>query len=300
MPKINLLTMTATLLAAMALPAHAGVPRAWVSGHGTDATGCGAPTDPCRSLQYVHDNIIAAGGEIDILDPAGYGAITITKAISIINDGVGTAGVQATSGNAITINAGLSDSVALRGLSIAGLGTGTNGIVFNSGGSLDIADCIARNFTNDGININLSAGGSNNVFLTMRNVAAKDNGFAGIEIQSNLNLYYQLSQIEASHNGLSQEGAGLISNATFGNGSVVDSVFGANYVGIEVKSDAVALNRVTGYANLINDLSITNAGHVFLVNNNFGTVSNGNAAYTFGNNAIDGVSGNALQSRGLQ
>ncbi|WP_158818603.1 hypothetical protein [Methylocapsa sp. S129] len=67
--------------------------RAWVSGHGADAAGCGAPASPCRSLQYVHDNIIAAGGEIDILDPAGYGAITITKALSIVNDGVGTAGV---------------------------------------------------------------------------------------------------------------------------------------------------------------------------------------------------------------
>src|SRR5450755_1299850 len=93
----------------------AGANRAWVSGHGTDAAGCGAPTAPCRSLQYTHDHIVVAGGEIDILDPAGYGAITITKAISIVNDGVGTAGVQAASGNAITINAGPSASVYLRG-----------------------------------------------------------------------------------------------------------------------------------------------------------------------------------------
>ena len=81
--------------------------RAWVSGKGIDQAGCGAPTSPCRSLQYVHDNIIVDGGEIDILDPAGYGAIVITKAISIVNDGVGTAGVQATSGNAITVTGGL-------------------------------------------------------------------------------------------------------------------------------------------------------------------------------------------------
>src|SRR5579883_1249856 len=68
--------------------------RAWVSGHGVDQAGCGAPTSPCRTLQYVHDNIIADGGEIDVLDPAGYGPIAITKGISIVNDGVGTAGVQ--------------------------------------------------------------------------------------------------------------------------------------------------------------------------------------------------------------
>jgi hypothetical protein len=33
----------------------------------------------------------AAGGEIDVLDPASYGMVTITKAISIVNDGVGAA-----------------------------------------------------------------------------------------------------------------------------------------------------------------------------------------------------------------
>src|SRR5450432_688710 len=93
---------------------QAGLNRAWVSGHGVDQAGCGAPVTPCRSLQYVHDNIVAAGGEIDILDPAGYGAVTITKAVSIVNDGVGTAGVQAASGNAVTINAGANDTVYLR------------------------------------------------------------------------------------------------------------------------------------------------------------------------------------------
>src|SRR5471030_1897688 len=93
--------------------------RAWVSGHGVDQAGCGSPTAPCRSLQYAHDNIVA-GGEIDILDPAGYGAISISKAISVVNDGVGTAGVQATSGNAITINTPPGDSVYLSGLNIDG------------------------------------------------------------------------------------------------------------------------------------------------------------------------------------
>src|SRR5450432_383155 len=109
--------------------------RAWVSGHGTDTAGCGAPTAPCRSLQYVHDNIIAPGGEIDILDPAGYGAIAITKAISIVNDGVGTAGVQATSGIAINITAGPTDSIYLKGLNIDGVQRqGTFGVLLNAAG----------------------------------------------------------------------------------------------------------------------------------------------------------------------
>src|SRR5450631_591018 len=128
MGRISLAVIAMALAAGTA--AHAAATRVWVSGHGVDTAGCGAPTAPCRSLQYAHDHAVGAGGEIDILDPAGYGAITITKAISIVNDGVGTAGVQATSGSAITINAGPSDSIELRGLELDGVaGAATNGIL---------------------------------------------------------------------------------------------------------------------------------------------------------------------------
>jgi hypothetical protein len=70
-----------------------------------------------------------------VLEPAGYGPVTITKSISIVNDGVGTAAIGVESGNAITINAGANDSVHLRGLTIDGLGRAANGIQFNSGES---------------------------------------------------------------------------------------------------------------------------------------------------------------------
>src|SRR5579884_2355345 len=132
--------------------------RAWVSGHGVDQAGCGAPASPCRTFQYAHDNVVASGGEIDVLDPAGYGPITITKALSIVNDGVGVAGVQqGTSGaDAIVVNAGASDAVSLRGLSVEGLNNGQNGLTFNSGAALTIANCAFRRFSNDGIFINAS------------------------------------------------------------------------------------------------------------------------------------------------
>src|SRR5471032_3273178 len=133
--------------------------RVWVSGHGVDQAGCGAPAAPCRSLQYAHDNAVVAGGEIDILDPAGYGAVTITKSISIVNDGVGTAGVQASSGNAITINAGPNEAVYLKGLNIDGVQeTGANGIVFNSGADLTVTNCVVRHFSSDGIVLQPTSG----------------------------------------------------------------------------------------------------------------------------------------------
>src|SRR5262249_14258132 len=114
-----------------AAPAQAAS-RAWVSSTGVDQPGCGPVTSPCRTPQYAHDNVVAAGGEIDFLDPGGYGTITITKGVSLINDGVGTTGMLAPSGiNAITINAGPSDAIQLRGLTIEGAGVGLNGVLFN-------------------------------------------------------------------------------------------------------------------------------------------------------------------------
>src|SRR5450631_1902867 len=132
-------------------PAWAGSNRAWVSGHGVDQAGCGAPTAPCRSLQYAHDHIVDAGGEIDILDPAGYGRILITKAISIINDGVGVAGVHATSGVIVNVSAGPGDDVRLRGLNIEGLHSALEGIGFASGASLTIEDSSINGVTNAGV-----------------------------------------------------------------------------------------------------------------------------------------------------
>jgi hypothetical protein len=114
-------------LSLAAAPAEAQTAaRAWVSGLGTDAAGCGAVTAPCRTPQYAFTNIVAASGEIDILDPAGYGSITINH-ISIVNDGVGTAGMLAPAGgNAITINAGSTANVLLGRSVITGNGTGVD------------------------------------------------------------------------------------------------------------------------------------------------------------------------------
>jgi hypothetical protein len=74
-----------------AAPAHALATRTWVSGHGADSGACGLAA-PCRTFAFALSQT-ATGGEIDVLDPAGYGAMIITKAVSIVNDGVGTAGV---------------------------------------------------------------------------------------------------------------------------------------------------------------------------------------------------------------
>jgi hypothetical protein len=159
MIKITSLPTIAGALLALGLsaaPAQAGPNRTWVSGTGTDSGAC-TRSAPCRTFAFALTQT-AAGGEIDVLDPAGYGTVTITKAISIVNDGVGTAAIEASSGNAITINAG-ADSVHLRGLTIDGLNVngGANGIKFK-GENLEIENCVIRNF-GVGIDISPSEGG---------------------------------------------------------------------------------------------------------------------------------------------
>src|ERR1700732_3223523 len=105
----SLPAIAAALLACglSAAPAQAGPNRTWVSGHGTDSGAC-TRAAPCATFAFALTQT-AFGGEIDVLDPGGYGPVTITKAISIVNDGVGTAGIRVGSGNGVTINAGASD-----------------------------------------------------------------------------------------------------------------------------------------------------------------------------------------------
>src|ERR1700758_2208948 len=135
------LAVLATSLGSMlcALPAQAQ--RVFVAAQGPDGNPCPFAA-PGRTFQHAHDTV-AAGGEIDVLDPAGYGAVTINKAISI--QGHGFAGITPTNTDAVTISAGANDRVSLRGLLIDGGSSILSGITFNSGASLVVEDTLVRN-----------------------------------------------------------------------------------------------------------------------------------------------------------
>src|SRR6185312_2884503 len=109
------------MIFASAGSANAQATRTWVSGVGDDANPC-SRTAPCKTFAGAISKT-AAGGEINVLDPGGFGALTITKSISIFADGV-EAGVLVSGTNGIIINAGVNDVVYLHGLSFDGLGTG--------------------------------------------------------------------------------------------------------------------------------------------------------------------------------
>src|SRR5947209_5706519 len=103
-----------------AAPAHAQATRTWVSGVGDDANPC-SRTAPCKTFAGAISKT-AAGGEINVLDPGGFGAVTITKSITIRSDHV-EAGVLVSGTNAIIVSAGPNDRIVLEGLDIEGLGT---------------------------------------------------------------------------------------------------------------------------------------------------------------------------------
>ncbi|MDT8759748.1 right-handed parallel beta-helix repeat-containing protein [Sphingomonas psychrotolerans] len=128
-----------------AAPAAAQATRTWVSGVGDDVNPC-SRTAPCKTFAGAISKT-AAGGEINCIDQGAYGAVTITKSISIYCEGV-TAGVLHSATNGIIINAAATDVINLKGLDING-GTpsaaGLNGVRFLNGGSLTIENCLIRN-----------------------------------------------------------------------------------------------------------------------------------------------------------
>src|SRR5712691_3114554 len=65
--------------------AQAQATRTWVSGVGDDANPC-SRTAPCKTFAGAISKT-AACGEISVLDPGGFGAVTITKSITIDGDG---------------------------------------------------------------------------------------------------------------------------------------------------------------------------------------------------------------------
>ena len=152
---LNILAVAVFGLATSSV-AQAQATRTWVSGTGDDANPC-SRTAPCKTFAGAISKT-AAGGEISVLDPGGFGAVTITKSITIDGDGT-LAGILASLTNGIIINAGVNDKVVIRSVSLNGVGNGINGIRFLAGNQLSVQNCTISGFTTNGIDINKAASG---------------------------------------------------------------------------------------------------------------------------------------------
>jgi hypothetical protein len=223
---------------AMTSAAQAQATRTWVSGLGDDANPC-SRTAPCKTFPGAYSRT-AVGGEIDVIDPGGFGTVTISKSLTIDGGGGQVASILASSVNAVVINGGASDRVILRNLRINGISQssfpGLSAVVFNSGLSLIIENTNIENFSvngvtfqptvassltiinssiencgNDGILFSTAASGGGVNRGTVRNTMIANSGKNGVEVGANsrMELYSGMS----SRNGLIvATGDGVVAN----------------------------------------------------------------------------------------
>jgi hypothetical protein len=301
----SLIIIAVAALGFGAAPAQAQLARTYVSSNGSDANNCDRPT-PCRTFQRAHDNTLPSG-EITVLDPGGYGAVTIAKNISIINDGVGEAGVLVSGGAAgITINAASTDAVSLRGLTVKGIGFGGgNGIVFNSGKSVSVENCAIRNLTGSdpiGYGIKFVPAGLGS--LSVSHTLVADNGAAGI--LANTNGSGDTAQVLLNRVALSNNYDGLVLNlAVLGTGlgtvkatvkdSVVTGNSNANNKGIVAVASAslmlirsVIANNYTGIFGNSGGAARIRIGRSTVTGNVSTWQLYGTVLQSYGDNRIDG------------
>jgi hypothetical protein len=154
---VNVLALIVLTLGITSL-ANAQATRTWVSGVGDDANPC-SRTAPCKTFAGAISKT-AASGEISVLDPGGFGAVTITKAITINGDGT-LAGILSAAVNGIIVNAGVNDVVYIRNISINGAGSGLNGIRWLAGKALHVENCNIYGIGNN------SAGNGNGIVVAL-------------------------------------------------------------------------------------------------------------------------------------
>ncbi len=246
--------MRATLWAGalvVASQAHAQATRTWISGTGDDVNPC-SRTAPCKTFAGAISKT-AEGGEIDTMDPGGFGAVTITKSITLASDGAGTAGILVAGTNGITVNVPTGSTVYLRKLVLEGLstvGSSLSGVrVIN--GDVHIDDCVIHGFTgtngtdNPGAGISTVASTTSRIFVTHTKIYGNNVG-----VYSNATASSPIALVDTiidKNINFGIQGIGV--NAVF---SLHDSVVTGSAVGISAPSPAkvnsYGTNLLTGVA----------------------------------------------------
>src|SRR5215471_5697202 len=146
-------------LVAILASAVSGQVRTFVASTGSDANPC-SRIAPCRTFQAAVD-AAAPGGEVVALDAAGFGSnVSINKSISIIASPGVYAAITVTSGDGVDINAGATDTIALRGLTVINQGSSGHGISFSTGAILHVENCVVNGFGPSGDGVHFQPSGS--------------------------------------------------------------------------------------------------------------------------------------------
>ena len=280
-------------------PASAQATRTWVSGVGDDANPC-SRTAPCKTFAGAISKT-AAGGEINTLDPGGFGALTITKAITIANDSAGEAGVLAAGTNGFVINAAATDKITIRGITFNGVGTGVNGIVFNSGASLSVENVSISGFSNYGILVQPSTAGRVNIQDTTVEsngsgttgggvlVRPTGTGSAAVDFSTTRLVNNVLGlRLENSIAGTGAITAAAVDTTAAGNvysGFVVAQTAGSGAVSLNIDRSASVNNGVG--VNLSGTGAVIRVGSSMVTGNGVGINSSTTNLLSYGNNHVD-------------
>ncbi|HYI64429.1 MAG TPA: hypothetical protein VEW71_06035 [Allosphingosinicella sp.] len=294
--------------ASYAAPASAQATRTWVSGVGDDVNPC-SRTAPCKTFAGAISKT-AAGGEINCLDPGGFGAVTITKSMTIscpYTEGGALAG-----GNGVLVNDSLSGSpntavVFLRGLDIFGVNPPTNGVRFISGAALHIEDCTIRRFNAaNSQGVSFQPAGAAQLFISNTTIAENGNGVTGggILIQptgagGTARVYLNNVRVHNNAN------ANLAVNSTGNTGAgialtILDSSFVGSGVGINflVPAGTTNVGAMVVNARIVNNVTgILTSGATLTVRVGNSTI-NDNSGITANAGGVINVGGSQLLSYG--
>ncbi len=279
----------------MASVAQAQATRTWVSGVGDDVNPC-SRTAPCKTYAGAISKT-AAGGIISTLDPGGFGAVTITKSITI--EGTGTLGsILSTGTNGVVINAGSTAVVVLRDLTIHGGNTGLNGVRILSAGEVYIQNCNIQNVGQDGVDIAPSTAGLvQKVFV--QNSRIINNTGKGIEViptnTATVKLVVENSEISGnSSNGLDVTGNN--NSATVYNSTMTHNTLNGAQVQLTsstmfIEGSLIAYNATGVTAGLAGQTPTVHLSGNLIVGNTANGVAGGGFQTGYSNNTIVGNGG---------
>lgn len=267
---------------------------------GSDANACNSILTPCQTFQGAV-NQVAAGGTVIVLDSGGYGPISITKALTIDAPPGIVAFIHPPSGDAITINAGAGDRVALRGIAL-NVGSG-NGIVVNTVGSLYVENCTIDGFASSG----LAFGSAGQLFV--KDTTAADNGGAGFLVAPSAGTAAaSIDRCRVERNGGPAQTGGITAGSGV-NITIRDSVAAANFRGFQAgtgSGQTVQMNveRCVSTGNVVGVFAANGAATVARVsdttitnNTLFGMEAQGSGAIVSRvNNTVEGNAGGQIFS----
>ena len=281
----------ATFMFAFASMAQAQATRTWVSGVGDDVNPC-SRTAPCKTFAGAISKT-ATGGEISELDPGGFGAITITKSITLNGThGAGFGSILASLTTGVLIN-NAAANVRLKSLDINGAGNGVDGIRITAANKVYIEDCKIDGFTNRGINDIRTSPGTLNIHDSVVTGCTQSGivvipGAGGSVV---VTIDNSRSQGSVSNSGYAQSGNvqstvkdsiftnnsanGIFADGTSGQINIIGCISSHNGTGLFLTAPAVA--RLTGSTITNNGTSINNPGNA-QVSSDLTNVISGNGA----------------------